>query len=118
MGGIMRTVAVVLTALFTVSACGTATRQTYKRAGTKTSVRVENQNQLDMTIFVIHESQRSRLGTVPSFSTRLFDIPDDYVSGATPLRFLADPVGSRQRPISQEITVTPGEQIELFIPNY
>jgi hypothetical protein len=113
----MRTIAVVFTALFIVSACGTTGRKTYERAGTRTSVRVENRNKLDMTIYVIHESQRSRLGTVPSFSTRVFNIPNDYVSGATPLRFLADPIGRRQRPISQEITVTPGEQIELLIPN-
>jgi len=38
------------------------------------------------------------------------------VSGLTPLRFVADPIGGNRASVSQEITVAPGDTVVLMIP--
>lgn len=82
----------------------------------ETTIRVENRNWLDMTIYVVRGSQRTRLGTVTGNSTRVLKIPQGIVFATTSLRFLADPVGARRTPISQEIQVREGDQVVLTIP--
>jgi len=81
-----------------------------------TRLRVENQAFLDMTIYVYRSSQRIRLGTASGNSTTRLTIPANLIFGATPLRFQADPIGSNRASISQEITVSPGDEITLTIP--
>lgn len=114
----------LLLLLLGLSACATGAR---RGGGAQivdeqpTTVRVENQNWLDMNIFVLRGpggGTRVRLGTVPGASTRVFTIPRSLVFGATTLRFLADPVGSQRTPISNEITVREGDELRLTIPNY
>lgn len=81
-----------------------------------TRLRVENQAFLDMTIYVYRSTQRIRLGTANGNSTTRLTIPPNLIFGATPLRFQADPIGSNRASISQEITVSPGDEITLTIP--
>ena len=87
-------------------------------AGPRTTVRVENQNFLDMNVYVLNGTQRVRLGTVSGVSTRVLTIPSNLVFGTATLRFMLDPVGSTRSPISQEISVRAGDQVVLTIPNY
>ena len=81
-----------------------------------TRLRVENQAFLDMTIYVYRSSQRIRLGQASGNSTTRFTIPGNLIFGATPLRFQADPIGGSRTPLSQEITVSPGDEVMLTIP--
>ena len=81
-----------------------------------TRLRVQNQAFLDMTIYVYRGSQRLRLGTANGNSTSRFTIPASLIFGATPLRFQADPIGSNRASISEEITVSPGDEVTLLIP--
>jgi hypothetical protein len=81
-----------------------------------TRLRVENQAFLDMTIYVYRSSQRIRLGTAGGNSTTRLTIPANLIFGATPLRFQADPIGANRASISQEITVSPGDEVTLTIP--
>jgi hypothetical protein len=81
-----------------------------------TRLRVENQAFLDMTVYVYRSSQRIRLGVASGNSTTRFTIPSNLIFGATPLRFQADPIGSSRTSVSQEITVTPGDEVTLTIP--
>jgi hypothetical protein len=81
-----------------------------------TRLRVENQAFLDMNIYVYRSSQRIRLGTVNGNSTARMTIPPSLIFGATPLRFQADPIGGNRASISQEITVSPGDEVTLVIP--
>lgn len=83
-----------------------------------TTVRVENQASLDMNIYVLRGSERIRLGTASGLGTSVFTIPRHVIFGATPLRFLADPIGSNRTPVSDEIVVTAGDQVTLRIPPY
>lgn len=83
----------------------------------ETAVRVENQSFSDMTIYVVRGGQRVRLGMVPGNSTRLFFLQPSLVPGVTPLRFLADPIGSSRTALSHEVVVQPGDVIEMVIPS-
>ena len=81
-----------------------------------TRLKVENQAFLDMTIYVYRSSQRIRLGIANGNSTTRFVIPSNLIFGSTPLRFQAAPIGGNRQPISQEITVSPGDEVTLIIP--
>ncbi len=81
----------------------------------KTTVKVENRNWLDMDIYVLHSSQRIRLGTVTGLSEKTLIIPN-HVLGAPTLRFVADPIGARGQSVTHDIAVLPGDQIILYIP--
>ena len=81
-----------------------------------TVLQVDNQGFIDMDVFTLRSSQRIRLGTAPGASKSNFTIPPSLVSGLTPLRFIADPIGGRRASVSQEITVAPGDTVVMTIP--
>ncbi len=81
-----------------------------------TRLRVENQAFLDMTIYVYRSSQRVRLGVATGNSVTRLTIPSSLIFGATALRFQADPIGGNRTPLTQEITVAPGDEVVLTIP--
>jgi len=84
-----------------------------------TTVRVENQGFPDMDIYVLDQSgTRQRLGTVTGSSTQVLTIPSNLVFGGATLRFIADPVGARRAPVSDQIAVRPGDQVVLTIPPF
>ena len=81
-----------------------------------TVVQVDNQGFLDMAVYVVRSSQRIRLGTATGNSKSSFRVPAGIVSGLTPLRFIADPIGGTRASVSEEITVAPGDTVGLTIP--
>jgi hypothetical protein len=81
-----------------------------------TTVRVRNQGFLDVNVYAIRGGQRVRLGTVTGNSTQVLRIPGFLMNGITPLRFLADPIGTQRQPTSDELVVTPGDEVQLYIP--
>ena len=82
-----------------------------------TFLSVRNQAFLDMNIYVFRSSQRMRLGTATGGNTTKFTLPPSLLFGTTPLRFQAVPIGNSNRAaITQEISVTPGDEVELMIP--
>jgi hypothetical protein len=83
----------------------------------KTSVRVDNQSFADMTVYVVAGGQRIRLGLATGSSTSKFTIPAYLIgNGIQQLRFIADPVGSNRMPVSDEISVSAGDEVVLTIP--
>ena len=82
----------------------------------RTTIVVENRGFLDRDIFVVRGGQRIRLGTVTGNSTATFTIPPSVVSAVTALRFIADPIGAPRPPVTEEITVSPGDRVVLTIP--
>lgn len=83
----------------------------------KTTVTVDNQSFLDMTVYVISGGQRIRLGQATGSSKSKFTIPAYLIGyGIQPLRFLADPIGGNRLPVSEEINVTAGDEVILTIP--
>ena len=100
----------------TLAVCSRNPRPSSGSAQEKTMLRVENQGFSDMTIYVLQGGQRIRLGLAVGNSTSVFRIPDYLLGAGNALRFLADPVGSRRTPVSDEISVHPGDQVTLTIP--
>lgn len=105
---------------FLTAAAGFLAACAYSRAPAtpqpETRVRVENQASLDMNIYVLRGAERIRLGTATALSTTILKIPSHLIFGATPLRFLADPIGSNRTPVSDEIIVAAGDEVTLRIP--
>lgn len=80
-------------------------------------LRVENQSFDDLNIFVLAVGQtRIRLGLAIGKSDQTFVIPASAIRGFATLRFVATPIATRRGPVSEEITVSPGDTIVLTIP--
>jgi hypothetical protein len=84
----------------------------------RTTIRVENQRFQDMDIYVVQEGQRIRLGTVTGNSTEIFELPRSVVTGVTQLEFLAVPLAGAEEPVSEAVTVRPGDELGLTIAPY
>ena len=101
----------------TLAVCGpSASTGTPEPAGQTTLV-VENQSTLQVTVYVLRGAQRQRLGTAAALTTTRLRIPDNVMFGVTSLRFEVDPLGSRQTPMSEEIAVAPGEEVTIRVPS-
>lgn len=96
---------------------GCATSHNLREAQPQTTLMVDNQATLDMTVYVMRGSERIRLGIATALRTTQLKIPPDLIFGATPLRFLADPIGANRLPVSDEITVSPGDTVSMTIPS-
>jgi|SRR5258706_4074697 len=106
----------VLLVLALLSAgCGRAFKSGPREPDERTTLRVVNQNFLDMNVYVLPGGQRIRLGTVPGLSTQVFTIPAYLVRGS-PLQFEVHPIGGLGNPRTETISVQPGEEIRLTIP--
>ncbi|MES2176512.1 MAG: hypothetical protein V4550_01510 [Gemmatimonadota bacterium] len=81
-----------------------------------THLKVENRAYLDMTVYVYRSSQRLRLGQANGNSTTRLLIPANLIFGSTSLRFQADPIGGNRQSVSQEVSVSPGDEVTLIIP--
>ena len=109
----------VVAILALVGACASLGRQKPIGDGRPTTVVVDNRALLDMDIYVVRSNgQRIRIGFAPSLSKTKLTIPQGIVFGITQVRFLADPVGGRRGPVSEEITVTQGDEVSLMLPPY
>jgi hypothetical protein len=111
--------ATVVAMLAAVAACSHATRHTRDEEGGQltTRVHVENQAFLDMNVYVIGDGgARQRLGTVTGNTDREFVIPEYIIGPANSVRFLIEPIGSNHAPISNSLSVRPGDTVTLTIP--
>ena len=80
------------------------------------AVTVENQNFLDMDVFLIRGGQRVRLGMVPGLSSRMLMVRPELIGYGTEVQFELHPIGGRGNPLSETISVRPGDVIHLTIP--
>ncbi|HEY0777144.1 MAG TPA: hypothetical protein VGD56_04180 [Gemmatirosa sp.] len=81
-----------------------------------TTVRVQNQGFQDVVIYVVRSGVRSRLGLVTASSTAVLVIPSTLVQPLTQLQFIASPIAGSRSPVSQEVTVSPGDEVGLLVP--
>ena len=96
--------------------CGHVAKLGMPEPQAKTTLKVQNQNFLDMDVFVWRNGQRIRLGMVAGLSTQLFTLQDDIVRTSPQLRFELHPIGGRGNARTETISVQPGDQVELTIP--
>lgn len=81
----------------------------------RTVLKIDNQSFNDMKIYVIQGGQRIRVGTANGKNTAAFKLPKSVISGFTTIRIEAVPIGANGHSISEEITITPGDELELRI---
>src|SRR2546422_9342801 len=72
------------------------------------AVTVDNQNFLDMDVFLIRGGQRVRLGMVPGLSSRILMVRPDLIGYGTELRVELHPIGGRANPDPETIPPRPG----------
>jgi hypothetical protein len=80
-----------------------------------TTIDIQNQDFNDMTVYVLVNGQRTRLGIAPGLKTTVLTIPPYLLSGASTLRFVCDPIGGNRTPVSEEIGVSPGDQLVMVV---
>jgi hypothetical protein len=97
-------------------ACAGRSQGTRTEPAGPAMVQVENQGFSDMVIYAVSGGQRIRLGLATGYTTKTFTIPRYLTGGATPVQFLADPIGGNRAPVSEEMTVQPGDVVTLTIP--
>lgn len=107
--------ALVLAACFIMPACASSGGN-MAREESQATVVVDNRALLDHTIYVLRGAQRIRLGVATGLRKTTLTIPGGLVLGSTSLRFVADPIGSTRNPVSEEIHISPGDEIGLTIP--
>lgn len=76
---------------------------------------VRNDSYLDHNVYLLQGLQRIRMGTARGLATTRFTIPRQYVFGVSVLQFLADPIGGNVTPVSERISVSPGDEVHLQI---
>ena len=86
------------------------------REDAQATVTIDNRALLDHTIYVLRGAQRIRLGVATGLRKTTLTIPGSLILGSTSLRFVADPIGSTRNPTSEEIHISPGDEISLTIP--
>ncbi|HEV7705007.1 MAG TPA: hypothetical protein VGO46_11980 [Gemmatimonadaceae bacterium] len=110
------TTALMLTIALTVLGCHAAgPPRTGDDAPKVTTIDIQNQGFNDMTIYAIVGGARTRLGIANGNKTTTLTIPAYLVSTSTYFRFVADPIGGNRTPVTEEIDVSPGDQLVMII---
>src|SRR5919201_500860 len=116
-GSPMRALARPLLLAFLLGACSHGgSPQVAPNPSAAATVEVQNQGFADMTIYVLSQGVRVRLGLAGGHSISRFPIPAYVLQGDRLVRFLADPIGGSGEPVSEEIAVDPGDTVVLNIP--
>ena len=103
-------------ALIVLGACGGRSAESRPSPEAQAMLQVENQGFADMVIYAVNGAQRIRLGMATGNSTKSFPLPMYLVRTGGQIRFLADPIGGTRTPVSEEISVQPGDIVTLTIP--
>jgi len=73
---------------------------------------VINHNWLDVTIYVLHDGQRTRIGTVTGSSSQQFVLPGRLLGQSHQLALLGDAIGSNDFARTEALNIQPGQYIE------
>jgi len=75
-------------------------------------LRVANHNYLDVVIYVLHDGERTRVGTVTGSSSAVLYLPPHLLGAERVIQLLGDPIGSTDVASTEAISVQPGQSIE------
>ena len=93
-------------------------RLLHRRHVSSAAVEVDNRAFEDMTIYVVYQSERIRLGDRDGKQRHAY-LRDPAVhrgTGPVSLRFAADPIGGTHPILTEPITVEEGDMVSLLIP--
>ncbi len=75
-------------------------------------LKVTNHNWLDVTIYVLHDGQRTRIGSVTGSSTQDFTLPRWLLGQSHELALLGEAIGSPDFARTEVLNIQPGQYIE------
>lgn len=81
------------------------------------SLTVTNRHWLDVSIHVLSNGQRNRVGTVPAVGAASYDLPPSLVGPGRTVRLEASAIGSPARATSEALLVYPGQHVEWILQN-
>jgi len=73
---------------------------------------ITNHNYLDVIVYVLHDGQRTRIGSVTGSSAQVFALPPRLLGQAYEIQLYGDPVGSPDFALTELLFVHPGQSIE------
>jgi len=79
------------------------------------SITVENDNVLDVRIYLLRGSVPIPIGSVGSAERRVFRLSSAELGHMGDIRLMADPLGSEERYVTNVIQVAPGQRLEWRI---
>ena len=80
----------------------------------RVAVTVKNTNWMDMDVFAVRGGTRARVGSVTGLTTATLHVPTSFAPDGI-LQFMVDPIGSDGAYVTEKISVSPGQRIELTI---
>jgi len=78
---------------------------------------VINHHWLDVTVYVVHDGQRTRVGTVTATTTQQFDLSARLLGSNRQVALIGDAVGSKEVVRTEVLTLQPGQYIEWTLEN-
>ena len=75
-------------------------------------LKVTNHNWLDVTIYVLHDGQRTRVGSVTGSSTQEFTLPGRLLGQSHQLALLGAAIGSPDYARTEVLNIQAGQYIE------
>jgi hypothetical protein len=73
---------------------------------------VTNHNFLDVVVYVLHDGQQTRVGTVTGSSSATFYLPGRLLGQGRELQLLGHPIGGTDLASTETLVVQPGQYIE------
>lgn len=78
------------------------------------AVTIQNNNWLDVVVYVVRNGIRQRLGTVSGLGTETLRLPSNVSPDGT-VSFLLDPIGSTATHTMYPVYAGPGQRIEITV---
>lgn len=76
------------------------------------ALNVTNHNYLDVVVYVVHDGQRTRIGTVTGSSSTVFFLPFRLLGQGREIRLFGDAIGSDAYAVTDILVVQRGQYIE------
>lgn len=73
---------------------------------------VTNHHFLDITIYLEHDGQRTRVGTVTAASSQEFQLPWRLLRASRQFRLFGEAIGSPETVLTEALTIQAGQSIE------
>lgn len=75
-------------------------------------LQVVNHHWLDVDIYIVHDGQRTRVGTVTATTTQNFPVSTRLLGASRQIALVADAIGSRETVRSETLVIQPGQYVE------
>ena len=75
-------------------------------------LQVVNRHWLDVTVYVIHDGQRTRLGVAGGTAETQMVLPSRLLGVGGDIQLYGDPIGSAERAVTEVLVVHPGQFIQ------